>query len=123
MFLDAIFGGGFLVKKWDFMTKDKAEPFPYSVHLDVISIIGVKPKEGIKGQNNDNPRSYFSNHAVVESQGQIYDPSYGNESYDKSIFLVKFEEKAIAGYCKTIEYKRATNDKKNDNVIFGDSEL
>lgn len=34
-------------------------------------------KDAIKGQNNKNPLSMFSNHVVVQINGEYYDPSYG----------------------------------------------
>lgn len=39
----------------------------------------VEDKSGIKGQNNTNPQSIFSDHALVWIGGTLYDPSYGTK--------------------------------------------
>ena len=49
---------------------------------------------GVAGQNNPNPFSIFSDHAVVNIQGISYDPSYGI----KASTLEEWENTSLAGF-------------------------
>ena len=62
----------------------------------------VKDLPGIPGQGSGNPKSYFSNHAVVLVNGTCYDPSYGTMYTDdpsgSNPEMINMELNAIAGY-------------------------
>jgi hypothetical protein len=103
---------GFLVNDWEF----PAEPnqsgnseYPYyNLPYDSGGGITLDPRgfavwgegaavidqEGVKGQNNANPKAIFSNHQVVLYKGKYYDPSYG-KVYNS---LQEISEQAIAGF-------------------------
>jgi hypothetical protein len=53
------------------------------------------PKDlpGIPGQNNPNPPSTFLDHAVVQYQDKLYDPSYGGTPYNN---IVSWEDTSLA---------------------------
>ena len=51
--------------------------------------------DGIKGQNNPNPKSTFDSHALIEIAGKIYDPSYGAGPFNN---LREWEDAAIDGF-------------------------
>jgi hypothetical protein len=49
---------------------------------------------GVAGQGKTNPAFMFPNHAIVEYEGQVYDPSYGMEPHPT---VLSWEKAAIAG--------------------------
>jgi len=69
----------FYVKTWDNVVPDKFA-------ID---------KDGVAGQGNTNPRSYFDNHAVVKYKTTYYDPSYGSNT--KSTKLI-WEDESLDGF-------------------------
>ena len=113
---------GFLVKNWGFSSPGTGT-YPYDVHLTPGPYQGAIQLVGIKGQGNDDPRSWFTEHAVISYDTKVYDPSYG-KSYTSTAFLGSgtgsFEAEALDGYCNK-NYAKATNDKTVDSVVFGTS--
>jgi hypothetical protein len=88
------FQAKFLVKNWNFTNpsnRTDCSKFPIvAVHDTIVSIpylpnpnryifiySEISDAEGLFGQNNRNPNSFFGAHAVVKFNGKIYDPSYG----------------------------------------------
>lgn len=50
---------------------------------------------GVAGQGNSNPIAIFGDHALVEYNGEIYDPSYGTGPFDD---ISKWEDESIVGF-------------------------
>lgn len=61
--------------------------------------------DGLAGQNNQDPRSRFSNHGLVFWEGHIYDPSYGvklgGAAFTREQALFLWSKHVIAGFCNT----------------------
>ena len=108
---------GFLVKNWTFSSPGTGT-YPYIVSLAAGPYNGAAQLSGVAGQSNSDPRSWFTNHAVVSYGSTIYDPSYGGASYSSTIFLANFETNSLAGYCNA-NYAQANNHKTIDSVVFG----
>lgn len=56
--------------------------------------------DGIPGQENPNPASYFSRHFIVKINGKYYDPSYGAGPFEGTTneANLEWEQGAIDGY-------------------------
>ncbi|MGB8355798.1 MAG: hypothetical protein WCD79_18005 [Chthoniobacteraceae bacterium] len=50
---------------------------------------------GIPAQGNIDPIAVFGDHALVEINGQIYDPSYGDGLYSS---VVAWQDASVAGF-------------------------
>ena len=61
--------------------------------------------DGLAGQNNQDPRSRFSNHGLVFWESHIYDPSYGvklgGAAFTREQALFLWSKHVIAGFCNT----------------------
>ncbi|MCA9125143.1 MAG: hypothetical protein KDB11_33435, partial [Planctomycetales bacterium] len=81
----------FFVKEWDFVgagTSGSAE-YPYRYQVDLFDRIGIA------GQNNDNPKGWFENHAIVKYENRYWDPSYGTGNF---VGELDWELASIDGY-------------------------
>ncbi|MEO0726647.1 MAG: hypothetical protein AAFZ63_19035 [Bacteroidota bacterium] len=73
----------FLVKHWSITEEDVFIIHEYNPsNIDVITLdngneIHRREEDGVIGQGNTDPRSYFLTHAIVEYADFFYDPSYG----------------------------------------------
>jgi hypothetical protein len=95
-----------LVKEWGFEIGDNFfgawrfdNPQP-TISLNNAQIIKTADNNGLPAQGNTNPRSYFSNHAVVEWNQLIFDPSYGSGPFSSESAWINSSLKGIqAGFC------------------------
>jgi hypothetical protein len=96
---------GFIVKNWSFTgsgnSGSSSYPFfgiPDSNFVDTNFYnwkwTEVQDANGIAGQNNANPASWFNNHQLIMIDGKYYDPSYG-KTYENA---ADFQAKAIDGF-------------------------
>ncbi|MEM4205016.1 MAG: hypothetical protein QXS54_13190, partial [Candidatus Methanomethylicaceae archaeon] len=111
---------GLLVKNWRFNNLGKGDPNRYDAVStdpsysrmaaggghDLVAGSELTDLNGIPGQGNDNPKSIFTNHQVVEIQlpgkpaPEWFDPSYGLRYTPRpgKTLGELFDEEAIAGY-------------------------
>ncbi len=102
---------GFLVKNWSFSGSGTSgdSDFPYLFSSEVTDMTGVA------GQGNSNPKSDFSNHALIwdSSNSKLYDPSYGStpiSGTSKDNAVATYQTNAFAGFYYGITPVYATND-------------
>ena len=50
---------------------------------------------GVEAQNNEDPKSFFSDHGIVIYNEKIYDPSYGTGPFNN---FIEWEDESIAGH-------------------------
>jgi hypothetical protein len=82
-----------------------------------ITQIGFKVFSTATGQGTSQPReNIWSDHAVVEYNGNVYDPSYGLEYGEKSEALKEFVRQSVE-YVGT--YRPATMIEKYTGATFG----
>ena len=80
----------FLVKTWSTTVDDVFIVHEYNPsNIDVITLdngneIHCREEDGVVGQGNIDPRSYFLSHAIVKYADFFYDPSYGTPISDSS---------------------------------------
>lgn len=84
-------------------------PYPYDAYSFITS--DVKDMDGIPGQNNTNPSSFFNNHQIAYIDGIYYDACYGIsfESFD----AIPYEALSGWGFIYTsggVSVARFTND-------------
>jgi hypothetical protein len=94
----------FYVKNWELLALEKFVVNDSENKLSSISpfepltssgkIVRIREKGGLAGQGNDNPRSEFDNHAIVEFEDKLYDPSYGSMVSSSKL---EWESSALAG--------------------------
>jgi hypothetical protein len=96
----------FLVKDWNLLASDKIivaefnnrSIFGYPIlELPIGNmgqIVPIREANGVEGQGNDDPRSEFDNHAIVEYKDKIYDPSYGTKFPNR----LAWESSSIVAY-------------------------
>lgn len=89
------------VRPWNTgRTEDPAYPFFLSGTVTNKSTGAVAPLSdieiltGLPGQHNEDPPTFFGNHALVTIDGRIFDPSYGGR-YES---LLQWEDAALAGF-------------------------
>lgn len=76
----------FFVNNWLFPTDRRFYGIAASINIPLAApLVGVKTlpasdQTGVDGQNNNNPRAFFENHAIVKYNNAYYDPSYGTAS-------------------------------------------
>jgi len=77
--------------------KYEVVPIFYVKNWDLSSLNPFNPidKSGIPGQGNNDPKSDFTNHAIVEFNNKYYDPSYGSGPFDSRI---DWEDSSIEGF-------------------------
>jgi Big-like domain-containing protein len=81
---------GMWIKNYDFDDTKKLN----TQIFDVYEVDGVADANGKAGQNNLDPFSKFFDHALVQYDGMLYDPSYGGGPYYS---LAAWEDAALAG--------------------------
>lgn len=76
---------------------------------------GVTETTGMRGQNNDDPRSVFSNHVILQSGGKIYDPSYGGTPIPgwPDAAQIAWEDRSLFAFCRDITIVNAANVTEN----------
>lgn len=81
---DTIYTGGirdvFFVKSWT---------------LSTAARWSVTDLSGVPGQGNDDPIGIFGDHALIEYDGEIYDPSYGTGPFAS---ILEWEDASIDGF-------------------------
>jgi hypothetical protein len=68
--------------------------------------IGIDPN--LPAQGKPHPKSNFDNHAVIEKDGVVYDPSYGKQFNSR----VAWEDGSVAVFYRSIDAQNPTNDVK-----------
>lgn len=102
--------------------QNTASVFPSSEIVDGITISASNPlRDGAKGQGNDDPRSYFENHALLtytSQNGVIYlDPSYGTPQQGTSFSSKNlYEDASMAGFGTMLFYE--INDEEGYYIIW-----
>ena len=80
---------------------------------DASKVGAVVDEEGIPAQNNSNPQSYFSDHAVVFAGSWVFDPSYGVKCAD----LISWKNLSVDGFYRNGKVRRAILTEKTVEVI------
>jgi hypothetical protein len=89
-------GALLLVSNWTFVgngnSGDSNWPWKFVIKYDSTGSSGkfltndqgseVRDDPGIPAQGNDDPQAIFTNHAIVEYNGKLYDPSYGTGPFN-----------------------------------------
>ncbi|MBR5622032.1 MAG: hypothetical protein IKW49_02475 [Opitutales bacterium] len=113
---------GLIVKNYRF---DSVPAYPeseythdlYSPYVDVALYPGYAlDANGIPGQSNANPWSQFANHAVVQVESTILDPSYGLKAND----LTAWKNASIAGFSRGWKIRKPLADKNELVYIEGE---
>ena len=85
----------FLVKNCSFGGNGNAAAAPWTHTGHHVAAAGRCAKNnGVAGQGKSNPTFVFKDHAIVEYNGQVYDPSYGLDVHPT---VLSWEKAAIAG--------------------------
>jgi hypothetical protein len=74
-------GDVFFVKNWDLSS--------------LPDVWGAVDETGVEGQGNGNPLATFNDHALMEINTKVYDPSYGTGPFDS---LLDWEDASLDGY-------------------------
>jgi len=63
--------------------------------------VEVRDRDGLAGQDESNPSSWFPTHQIVKLYGKYYDPSYGFGPLEGTTEQVNmfWEQSVVAGYC------------------------
>ena len=103
---------GFLVKNWKFESEGTSgnSIFPF-LQTEYTKCYGIP------GQGNDNPKAYFTNHALVWSPNMktLFDPSYGSliETSDSIEYAIRcYQINSFSGFYQgnDVTHNMATND-------------
>lgn len=73
------------------------EKIPVDTDGNSVDQVGIPAQ----GEDNEDPFSQFTNHALVKYGGKYYDPSYGNSTVNS---LSEWEDASIAGFGTTVCY-------------------
>ena len=101
------YGWGLLVRSYNFAGDGASgcSSFPYTFNSPCGGPYWpLRPEctdaEGLPGQDNSNPASYFSRHFIVKINGAYYDPSYGAGPYTgtQDQANLAWEQDSIDGY-------------------------
>ena len=86
-----------------------------NVHIALYSGYALDA-DGIPGQSNANPWSQFADHAVVQVESTIFDPSYGLKADD----LTAWKNASIAGFSRDWKIRKPLTDK--NELIYTEGE-
>ncbi len=116
--VEPISGSGFIVNDYQFASGEGTSgcsSYPYRFNSPCggpawpAGTVEVTDQDGIPGQDNYNPASYFGRHFIVKINEKYYDPSYGVgpiEGTTEDATLI-YEQGAIAGYHSSCGIYRA----------------
>ena len=97
----------FLIKNYSFNGSGTSGNTNYPYKLSEVTDL-----PGIRGQGNNNPKSYFADHAVVWYNGTYYDPSYGKTASN----LINYRDNALDGWLD-VDTGFVTNNVSKHNLV------